>query len=254
MTSPTSLGSIPVPDLTDPRRTSLEVHAHLRRLIIDSVLPPGTVLKQAELARLFGTSRTPMREAFRMLQEEDLIQADPNQRAVVRALDSEELDQLYSTRIALESLGARITTGRLDASEVDEALDCLQRMAASPPPDNAPEWARVHRRFHELCMARAGEPMLRVINSHSERSERYLRLYQLWHPQSHSDAQHEHEGILEAVRGDDPALSGARMARHLAHTALTVLSDVSVDASGRAIKEALAMAAGPKAGGARRTN
>jgi DNA-binding GntR family transcriptional regulator len=247
-----TLDDLLVPQLTNPRGTSLEVHAHLRQLIIDGTLPPGTTLKQAELARLFGTSRTPMREAFRMLQEEGLIQADPNQRAVVRGLDGEELDQLYSTRIALESLGARITTGRLEASEIDEAHACLEKMTISLSSDNAPEWMRLHRRFHELCTARAGEPMLRVINSYSERSERYLRLYQMWHPRSHLDAQHEHEGILEAVRGTDPALAGARMARHLAHTALTVLNDVSVDASGRAIQEALDMVAGKKAK-ARRT-
>ena len=252
MPSVKALDDLLVPQLTNPRRTSLEVHAHLRQLIIDSTLPPGTILKQAELARLFGTSRTPMREAFRMLQEEDLIQADPNQRAVVRGLDSEELDQLYSTRIALESLGARITTGRLDESEIVEAQACLEGMAAIDSSDNPPEWMRLHRRFHEICMARAGQPMLRVIKSYSERSERYVRLYLLWHPQSHTHAQHEHEGILEAVRGSDSALAGVRMAQHLAHTALTVLNDVSVDASGRAIQEALDMAVGKKAK-ARRT-
>ena len=105
-----------------------------------------------------------MREAFRMLQEEGLIQADPNQRAVVRGMDGEELDQLYSTRIALESLGARITTGRLEQPEVDEITQCLADMAAHLSTDNQTEWMTAHRRFHELCMARAGQPMLRVVN------------------------------------------------------------------------------------------
>jgi DNA-binding GntR family transcriptional regulator len=61
--------------ISDPRRTSIDVHTHLRDLIISGALPPGTELKQAELARVFAVSRTPLREAFRMLQEEGLISA-----------------------------------------------------------------------------------------------------------------------------------------------------------------------------------
>lgn len=195
-----------------------------------------------------------MREAFRMLQEEDLIQADPNQRAVVRGMDGEELDQLYSTRIALESLGARISTGRLEQQEIDEARQCLDDMRTHLASDNQTAWMTAHRRFHDLCMARAGQPMLRVIQSYAERSERYIRLYWLWHPQDHAHAKNEHEAILEAVQGTDSALTGALMAGHLAHTALTVLNDVSVEVRGHAIQEALGMAIGKKSGKTRRTS
>lgn len=241
-----SFADLPIPEFTDPRKTSLEVHAHLRRLIIDSALPPGSVLKQTELARLFNISRTPMREAFRMLQEEGLIEADLNQRARVRQLDVDELDQLYGTRIALESLGARITTGRIEADELEAAHQCIEDMELARANNDSREWAHIHRKLHGLCVARAGEPMLRVINSYSERSERYLRLYQLWHPQSFIAAQREHEEILDSVQNGEPAKTGKLMARHLAHTALTVLRDVSPDASGHVIQQALAMVTGAK--------
>jgi DNA-binding GntR family transcriptional regulator len=241
-----SVDSIQLPQLSDSRQTSLEVHAHLRQLIMNGTFPPGTVLKQAELARRFGISRTPMREAFRRLQEEDLIVADPNQRAVVRGLDGEELDQLYSTRIALESLGARISTGRLEQEEIEEAQQCLRDMDVPVEPENQAEWMARHRRFHEICVARAGQPMLKVIQSYAERSERYVRLYWMWHPQAHLHAKADHQAILEAVQGHDAARAGALMAQHLSHTALTVLNDVSVDVPGHAIQEALGMATGKK--------
>lgn len=236
------LENLSVPEFSDPRQTSMAVRDHLRELIIDGTLSPGMTLKQAELARLFGVSRTPMREAFRMLQEEDLILTSPNQRAVVRSLDGNELDQLYGTRITLEALGVRITTGRLDPEEVQEAQQCLEGMS-----DDVwgPEWIRLHRRFHEICMARADQPLLRITRSYAERSERYVRLYRMWHPQFHNDKV-AHEGILEAVQGTDPALAGQRMANHLAHTAFTVLNDVSVGVTGRAIQEALDMVNGKK--------
>src|ERR1700712_2838608 len=119
---------LPAPVILDARRVSLDGHQHLRRLIIDNVLPAGTVLLQAQLARTFGVSRTPMREAFRMLQAEGLIDAETTPRARVRDLDPQELDQLYSVRIALESLGTRITAGRLTADEIVEATASLEVM------------------------------------------------------------------------------------------------------------------------------
>jgi DNA-binding GntR family transcriptional regulator len=238
---------LPRPKFSSPRTTSMELHAHLRRLIIDSVLPPGAVLKQAELARAFGVSRTPMREAFRMLQEEGLIDADLNQRARVRGFDAMELDQLYAARICLESLGCRMSTGTLTAEESRLARECLVSMEQAQKTQDMPVWMESHRRFHSLCMARVTEPLRRTIDSFAERSERYLRLFQLWHPQSIDVAQREHERILTAVEGNDPAVAGSLMAQHLSHTALTVMQDVSPGAEAFAIRESLAMAVGAKA-------
>ncbi|MDT0183952.1 GntR family transcriptional regulator [Microbacterium sp. ARD31] len=234
---------LPLPVFDDPRRVSLDLRDHVRRLIIDELLPAGTILKQAELARAFGVSRTPMREAFRMLLEEGLIDAETNQRARVRELDPGELDQLYGVRIALESLGARITAGRVTAREADEAREMLAAMKSAFAQGDKPAWVDAHRRFHRLCVARADEPLARVIRSYSERTERYVRLHQVLHPNSYAGAQADHEGILDALLAGDRDLAGMRMAHHLATTSLTVLRDVSPDASGVTIAEALQMAA-----------
>lgn len=247
MTAEQAFVELPMPVFTDPRRVSTDLHHHLRRLIIDSRLPAGSVLKQAQLARVFGVSRTPMREAFRMLQEEGLIDTETNQRARVRDLDPNELDQLYGVRIALESLAARITAGRISDEEANEARAALSAMDDAMARSDMDGWVNAHRQFHRLCVARANEPLLRVINSYSERSERYLRLYQMWHPQSFSIAHDEHEAILQAVIDGDSLDAGSRMAHHLAKTSLTVLHDVSADSAGKAIREALAMASTPVA-------
>jgi DNA-binding GntR family transcriptional regulator len=221
---------------------SIDLHNHLRRLIIENQLPPGEVLKQAQLARAFGVSRTPMREAFRMLQEEGLIDAEIDQRARVRDLDPNELDQLYSVRILLESLGVRLTAHNISEDEVADARAVLGRMEAARTASDMDAWVKAHRTFHRLCVARADEPLTRVIDSYSERSERYLRLYQILHPQSFDVAHEEHEGILESISGGDADEAGARMASHLAHTSLTVLKDVAPELEGTATLEALGLA------------
>jgi DNA-binding GntR family transcriptional regulator len=221
----------------------LELHDHLRALIIDGQLEPGAIVSQAQLARTFNVSRTPMREAFRMLQEEGLIDADLNRRARVRDLDPQELDQLYAVRILLEAFGARLTAGHLSDAEVADAQSTLQIMDDAHDQGDMDTWVVAHRHFHGVCVSRADGPLLQVINSYSERSERYLRLYQRWHPQSFSVAHDEHEGILRAVVAGDRLKSAALMARHLAATALTVLHDASSETAGVAIQEALATTA-----------
>lgn len=236
-----AIDELPKPELNDPRRVSVDLRDHMRRLIFDNVLQPGDVLKQAALARAFGVSRTPMREAFRMLQEEGIIVVEVDQRAQVRGLDPNELDQLYGVRIALEALGTRLTAGRLDADEVIEAKASLVRLDELKDAHDMDAWMAEHRIFHQLCMARADEPLARVAQSYAERSLRYLRLYQVMHPSSFQISHDEHESILEAVVAGRTHEAGELMAAHLAHTSLTVLADVAPDVLGVATREALAM-------------
>ncbi len=75
------------------------LHRRLRKLILDGSYPPGTLLSQVEVAEALGVSRTPLREALRMLQEEGLIEAERNQRARIPSFDPQVLDALYASRI-----------------------------------------------------------------------------------------------------------------------------------------------------------
>src|SRR5437016_3110357 len=74
----------------ESRKTSLFVHATLREMILSGRLHPGERLSQARLAESLNVSRTPMREALRMLQEEGLIDAEPDRRPRVRGFDPGE--------------------------------------------------------------------------------------------------------------------------------------------------------------------
>lgn len=239
-----ALDDLVIPTIDNPREISSQLHVHLRRLINDGAIAPGTELNQADLARRFNVSRIPMREAFRMLQQEGLIDVQLNQRAVVRALDAVEVDQLYGVRISLEALGARITAGRLTDTEVAEARGCLRRMAKTKRATDMTEWVTAHRRFHTLCTARAGAPLARIILSYSERTERYVRFGQQAHADAFAVAEAEHEQILAALVAGESETAGALMARHLAHTATTVLTDLDGCSQALTVAQSLQMCAG----------
>ena len=213
--------------IADPRQTSVEVHGHLRQLIIDGTLPPGTILTQAELARLFAVSRTPLREAFRMLQEEGLLSAEPNQRSTVLNLDAEELELLYAARITLECLGVRLTAGRLTRDESREATAAMREMERTFRVGDLTSWAVAHRRFHRLMVGRCGAPVLRTISSYAEQSERYVRVDQVTHEETFATRMLEHAAILDAVRAGDAQRAVAEMAGHLATTARRMSADLA---------------------------
>jgi DNA-binding GntR family transcriptional regulator len=233
--------------INDPRQTSVSVHAYLRDLIISGALPPGTQLKQAELARVLAVSRTPLREAFRMLQEEGLISSEPNQRSHVLGLDAEELDSLYAARITLESLGARLTAGRLSREEIRGATSAFKEMERTYRAGDMASWTVAHRGFHRLLVGRCGATVLRTINSYAEQSERYVRIDQAQHRTDFGARQREHQAIFDAVRDADPDAAVAEMARHLAGTARRVVDGHAPGHGTPCVDGALALLLGGRA-------
>jgi DNA-binding GntR family transcriptional regulator len=230
--------------IQDPRQTTVDLHSHLRELIIAGVFPSGTELKQAELARLFAVSRTPMREAFRMLQEEGLLSGEPNQRSRVVGLDPGELELLYAARITLECFGTRLTSGRLTKDEVREATGALREMERTYSVGDLASWSVAHRRFHRLLVGRCGSTVMRTIGSYAEQSERYVRLAQNSHPDEFRSRQAEHIAMLDAVRSGDTRSAVVLTAEHLAGTALRVIADVAPEQRAPAVDAAVRLATG----------
>ena len=88
--------------------TAGSLHEHLRRLILDGAIPNGASISQVELAERLGVSRTPLREAMRMLQAEGMVHAEHNRRAHVTALDVGDIDTVYGCRVLLEATGVLV--------------------------------------------------------------------------------------------------------------------------------------------------
>lgn len=211
-------------------------------MILSGELPPSSVLLQAEMARKLGVSRTPMREAFRLLQEEGLIDARPDQRARVRAVDPEDLDAVYGARIMLETLAVSMTAKSFTAEDIERMSDALKRMQGLAVDEQPDEWHAAHHEFHSIATQAVGPHLQRMLASLGEHSERYIRLAQLGAPASWGRAHEEHEALLEALRLSDPAEAARVVARHLARTALSVLADIAPEYEPAATRTALGIA------------
>ena len=236
-------------DLAQTRQSIPPLHAYLRDCILDGRIPPGTKLSQAALAGQLGVSRTPLREVLRMLQEEGLVEAEPNQRMRVAGFDPAELDVTYGARILLECLAVAMTTGGFGTQQRRQAKSALTAMRRAARRRDLTAWFTAHGEYHRLLTAAAGEPLRGQLRSLADRGARYIRIVQLVDPggwQRSGDP--EHQAILDAVAGGDEQAAVSLTARHLERTALEVLADCAADYRLRAVPTAMALVhtAGPE--------
>jgi DNA-binding GntR family transcriptional regulator len=93
-------------------------YAVLREAIVTNALKPGTRLRADELARKLGVSKTPVREALRKLEAEDLIAVQPGNALTVKSITEDQLFEIYYTREALEGMAARLAAGNAGQIEL----------------------------------------------------------------------------------------------------------------------------------------
>lgn len=213
-------------DLPTARQSIPQLHVYLRECILDGTLPPGTKLSQVSLARQLGVSRTPLREVLRMLQEEGLVEIEPNQRTRVTGLDPQELDDIYACRITLEVLALSITIRSFEDRDRAAAQELLTSMRRAADAGDFQAWFAAHAEYHRLITRAAGPALHRQLRIFADRTIRYIRIYQLSDPASWQAAgDTEHARILEALVAEDEEGALTALAHHLARTALRVLGD-----------------------------
>lgn len=213
-------------DAPDARQAIAPLHTYLRECILDGTLTPGTKLSQVALAEQLGVSRTPVREVLRMLQEEGLVDIEPNQRTRVAGLDPAELDHIYASRILMETLALSMTLESFGAQQRREGKQLLTTMRRASRNGDMATWFSNHARFHQLITGSANGTLRHELTTLAERTIRYIRIYQLGEPATWQKAGDvEHARILEALAEDDSARALTELANHLSRTALRVLSD-----------------------------
>jgi DNA-binding GntR family transcriptional regulator len=238
--TPTLVPGLRKVDLPEVRQAIPALHAYLRECVLDGTLTPGTKLSQVALADQLGVSRTPLREALRMLQEEGLVEIEPNQRTRVAGLDPQELDDIYASRILLETLALSMTLEEFSTERQREAKRMLTAMRQAAKSGNFGAWFDSHADFHRLITTGAGGTLQRQLTAFADRTIRYIRIYQLSDPaswQSAGDA--EHAAILEALAEHDGGAALSGLAHHLARTAERVLTDCAPDYPINAVTHAL---------------
>ena len=185
-------GSEPVP-AHQARRV---IEERLRGAILDGRLPPGTAVRQQELATLFGVSRMPVREALRQLEAQGLLVVEMHKGAVVAPLIGEDAVDTYALRILLESEALRQSVPRLEPKDIEQARECIRQLQDET--EHA-EIGRLNRLFHMALYSKASNhKLLRLIEQELNEEERFLRFH-LSAMGLGSLTQDDHLALLEAA-------------------------------------------------------
>lgn len=167
----TVLGSEQVP----PHLARSVIEERLRSAILDGRLPPGTALRQQELAGLFGVSRMPVREALRQLEAQSLLQVVMHKGAVVAPLIGEDAVDTYALRVILETEALRQSIPLLDAHDIAQARGYIQQLETET---RHAEIGRLNRLFHMSLYSKAhNQKLLRMIEVELNEEERFLRFH-----------------------------------------------------------------------------
>jgi DNA-binding GntR family transcriptional regulator len=221
------------------------LRSHLRGLILGGALQPGVVISQVELARSLGVSRTPLREALRMLQEEGLIEAEPNRRARVTRFDPADLDTVYGCRVMLESLACVLTVRTLSDVELKRLEDGLEAMAEHAEAQDIDRWQVAHRDLHRVLVSRANDQFGRTIAAYQDRAERYWLMFIRANGSGGLTMRDtEHRAIVEAAKQRDATQTAGLLARHLSRTALTLMAQLAPEHEPLTVRTALQFVSG----------
>ena len=202
------------------KQSSDAVYEQVREAILDGELAPGTVMSQVALADELGISRTPLREALRMLQSEGLIDAEPNRRVRVAPLSPTDLEDLCVIRVTLESEALRLSIPRMTPEDLAGLEGYMAEMAHYAAAEDYRRWVVPHRAFHRALTAAAGERPNLLLGRLFDYAERYRRLHIGHGPSAWATA--GHRDILDACKRGDRELGARLLAVHLARTAFEV--------------------------------
>ena len=222
-----------------PARQGLDyVHRTIREAILDGKLEPGTTMSQVMLADELGVSRTPLREALRMLQNEGLIESEPNRRVRVSEVSIADVEELYTMRVPLEVNALRLSMSEFTPEDIARLEGFMAEMAHFAAEEDYGRWHVPHRAFHEGLTEKAGPRYEALLMQLFDHAERYRRIHA---GRSFSDrTSKEHRDILDAVKAGSDDDAAARLAQHLARSAFTVIDLIDPDYDPTALKKVVA--------------
>ncbi|GAK32678.1 transcriptional regulator [Iodidimonas nitroreducens] len=201
---------------TIPRQSLHKVVAdRLREMIIEGELAPEERLKERVLCERFGISRTPLREAIKMLSLEGFVQLLPNRGAEVTSLTWEEAEDMFQIMSALESLGGELACRRATDDEIDYIRTLHMEMFRHFEAKNRPDYYSVNQEIHETIIRCSRNRELETTYNRIAQRIRRGRYMANFSEERWAQAMQEHEQILHALMKRDSHQLGEILKTHL---------------------------------------
>ena len=194
----------------------------LREAILKGDLKPGERLMELQLASKLGVSRTPIREAIRMLEQEGLAVTTPRKGAEVAKMTLKDMEDVLEIRDALDELAVRIACQKISDEQLRQLEDMKELFEKSTQTGNVKKIAEADVTFHDVIYEATGNPKLvTLLNNLREQVYRY-RVEYIKDPKNYPTLIAEHEAILESLKNRDVKNAVEAMHVHVANQAEAV--------------------------------
>lgn len=191
-----------------------KAYTQIKGKIITAMMPPGSVINEAELMEEFKLGRTPIREAIKQLQMEGLVMVSPRKGMFVADIAVTDLLQIFEVRVQLESFATRLAAQRITEQEIKELQKLAEDYQVTHPSDKN-TLIRLDGEFHSLLVkATHNKFLIKEIEYYYNLSLRiwYIALTYANPGDIDVDA---HIEILQAIQARDAEKAGLRMKKHI---------------------------------------
>ena len=193
----------------------------LRSAIVSGEMEPGTVYSAPFLARRFGVSATPVREAMLDLARENMVEIVPNKGFRVTEVDDVELDRITQIRQLLEPPVVAAVTPAIPDADLPELERLAEEIVAGARAADLVAYTEADRLFHLKLLSYAGNPRLIDLVSELRGQTRLLGLTRLLEQGTLVEAAKEHLTIVELIRSRDVEAVEAYMHQHISKVRTT---------------------------------
>jgi len=193
-----------------------DVAERLRAQIFAHELAPGSWLDEQSLAQQFGISRTPMREAIKVLASEGLVTTKMNRGAYVTEVDRHDLEQIFTVLSLLEGQAAKETASKATEEELNLLDDLHHRLEKAAADRDVEQFFEINVKFHELIQDIASNKWMNGVIADLRKVLKLQRRDSLTRTGRLQNSLLEHREILQAILKRDPTAAEAAMRKHLA--------------------------------------
>lgn len=187
----------------------------LREAILKGDLKPGERLMELQLAAKLGVSRTPIREAIRMLEQEGLAVTIPRKGAEVARMTLKDMEDVLEIREALDELAVRIACEKITDEQLKKLISVKEEFEMNTRSGDLKKIAESDERFHDIIYEATGNPKLVVmLNNLREQVYRY-RVEYIKNPEHYPVLIAEHEAIVDGVKNHDAQKARGAMHEHV---------------------------------------
>ena len=194
----------------------------LRQEILTGKLKPGERLREIQLADKMGVSRTPIREAIRMLELEGLVKMLPRKGAEVAEITQKDLNDVIEVRTALEQLAIELACKHMTKQQIDLLKENVCEFEKHMTTKDVSKLAQIDVKFHDIIFeATDNERLIQLLNNLREQMYRY-RLEYLKDSNVHEVLVAEHKELIKNLEQRDILLAKKNIVEHIVKQASTV--------------------------------